>query len=176
MNRSALKKTLFSAVLAGLLALQAAGPACAADGARPIRAAVYNNSNLAYQDENGAWRGSDIECLINIAQRADLSVEFVDSNADPDFLANLDNGTYDIVCDVVKTPEREAEFAFSERSIGSSATILTVKAGDSRFVPNDYRSYDGMRVGFCRGINAMRIFRNLLTVRGFPISPFILTV
>ena len=166
MNRSALKKTLFSAVLAGLLALQAAGPACAADGARPIRAAVYNNSNLAYQDENGAWRGSDIECLINIAQRADLSVEFVDSNADPDFLANLDNGTYDIVCDVVKTPEREANYLFSDTALGTMNNILTVRADDDRWDYGDIGQISAMKVGILRTYANNEEFRSWCAGRG----------
>ncbi|MEA5050521.1 MAG: transporter substrate-binding domain-containing protein [Oscillospiraceae bacterium] len=162
------KKAWLSIVLAGLLALSAACPAFAADGgdARVVRAAVYNNSNLAYQDADGVWRGSDIECLINIAQRAGFSVEFVDSANDPDFLDNLDNGTYDIVCDVVRTPERDAQYAFSDMALGTMNNILTVRADDSRWDYGDIGQISSMRIGILRTYANNGEFRNWCVRRG----------
>ncbi len=167
MNRGAAKKRFLSVILTVWLALSAASPALAADngGARTVRAAVYNNSNLAYQDEDGVWRGSDIECLINIAQRADLSIEFVDSNTDPDFLANLDKGVYDIVCDVVKTPEREAGYLFSDTALGTMNNILTVRADDDRWDYGDIGQISSMRIGILKTYANNEEFRSWCALR-----------
>jgi hypothetical protein len=45
----------------------------------------YNNSNYAYQDEHGVWRGMDIECMLSVAQRAGFKAVFIDSANDADF-------------------------------------------------------------------------------------------
>jgi ABC-type amino acid transport substrate-binding protein len=167
MRNNTLKAGLLSVVLFILLAFSAASPASAADGAkRVIRAAVYNNSNLAYQDNDGVWRGSDVECLINIAQRAGFSVEFIDSANDPDFLSNLDNGVYDVVCDVVKTPEREANYLFSDTALGTMNNILTVRADDDRWEFGNIEQISSMKVGILRTYANNEEFRSWCSLRG----------
>lgn len=59
----------------------------------------------------------------------------------------LENGTIDLLTSAQKTAEREEKFAFSDKSIGTSAAILTVKSGDTRYIAGDYSSYSGMVIG-----------------------------
>lgn len=87
----------------------------ASDGRQTVKVGVYGDSIYAYQDENGVWRGIDIECLTNIAQREGLDLEFIDSADDPDFLSSLDAGTYDILTDVVETPNVRRGFCSATR-------------------------------------------------------------
>jgi signal transduction histidine kinase len=167
MKNKTLLAGLLSALLAVMLILLSAGPVFAAEGdTRVIRAAVYNNSNLAYQDKDGIWHGSDVECLINIAQRAGFRIEFIDSANDPDFLSNLDNGTYDIVCDVVKTPEREEKYQFSETALGTMNNILTVRADDDRWEFGNIEQISSMKVGILRTYANNEEFRNWCSLRG----------
>lgn len=81
---------------------------------KTVKVGVLNNTTYADQDENGVWRGIDVECLISIAQKAGFQLEFIDSTNDPDFMGSLDNGNYDIVADVVKTPERAEKYLFTD--------------------------------------------------------------
>src|SRR5574344_3168951 len=60
-----------------------------------VKVGVLNDTTYADQDENGNWKGSDIECMIAVAQKAGFDLTFVDSSRDPAFLGNLENGTYD---------------------------------------------------------------------------------
>lgn len=113
---------------------------------RTVKVAVLNNTTYADQDENGVWSGMDIEYMINIAQKAGFSVEFVDSSSDPDFLGNLDNGTYDIVADVAITPEREAKYLFTDEVMSINNT-LAVRAADNRWDYGDIDQISQMRIG-----------------------------
>lgn len=112
-----------------------------------LRVAVYNNSTLAYQDKNGVWRGTDVECLTNIAQRTNLKIKFIDSANDANFLSNLDNGTYDMVADVVKTPEREKKYLFSDKTLGTMNNTLAVRGNDDRWDYGDIEQISFMRIG-----------------------------
>ena len=112
-----------------------------------VKVAVLNHSTYADQDENGVWRGMDIETMIDISQKAGFNVEFIDSSADPDFLANLDNGTYDIVADVKITPEREKQYLFTDESMGTNNSSLIVRADDNRWEYGDIGQISGMKIG-----------------------------
>ncbi|MCI2048704.1 MAG: transporter substrate-binding domain-containing protein [Lachnospiraceae bacterium] len=119
----------------------------AADKRRTVKVAVLNNSVFAYQDENGVWSGMDVELMISIAQKADFDVEFIDSGADPDFLGNLDNGTYDMVADVAITPEREEKYLFTDESMGSINNTLAVRADDNRWDYGNIDQVSNMKIG-----------------------------
>ncbi|MGL4789933.1 MAG: substrate-binding periplasmic protein, partial [Anaerotignaceae bacterium] len=68
-----------------------------------------------------------------------------------DMLTMLENGEIDILTSAQKTPEREALFDFSTKSIGSSSTILTTKAGNDKLITNNYESWNGIKVGMLNG-------------------------
>ena len=136
---------LTAALLTGILPVTVKAEAQASR--QTVKVAVLNHSTYANQDENGVWSGMDIETMIDISQKADFDVEFIDSSADPDFLANLDNGTYDMVADVMITPEREKRYLFTDESMGTNNSSLIVRADDNRWEYGDIDQISGMKVG-----------------------------
>jgi signal transduction histidine kinase/ABC-type amino acid transport substrate-binding protein len=114
---------------------------------KTVKVGVLNNTTYADQDENGVWRGIDVECLISIAQKAGFQLEFIDSTNDPDFMGSLDNGTYDIVTDVVKTPERAEKYLFTDESLGTTNSTLAVKQDDKRWNYGNIEQISSMKVG-----------------------------
>ena len=162
MSEVTISRKISAAVLVLCLMVTVCVPAYAAEGSgtRTIRAAVYNNSIYAYKDADGTWRGMDVECLTNVAQRAGINVEFVDSTDDADFLGSLDNGVYDIAADVVKTPEREKNFLFCDEPQGSSATTIAVRADDTRWVYGDIEQISKMKIGVIRSYVSNEGFRS----------------
>jgi len=112
-----------------------------------MKVGVMNDSIYAYQDAQGVWRGFDVECMINIAQRGGFRVEFIDSSKDSDFMGNLGNGTYDIVADAVKTEEREAGYLFTDTAIGSSNSTLAVRSDDEEWDYGNLDQISKMRIG-----------------------------
>lgn len=161
MVRRILKSVLVICV-AVLMMICVTVPAFADDGqGQTIKVGVYGNSVYAYQDDNGVWRGVDIECLTNIAQREGLTLEFIDSVNDPDFLASLDNGTYDIVTDVVKTPARESRFLFSDATVASTnSTNVAVRADDGRWEYGNIEQVSQMRIGVVASFSNDAAFRD----------------
>ena len=80
--------------------------------------------------------------------------------------AMLKNGEIDLLTSASKTPEREAEFAYSSEPIGTSATILTVKAGNTRYSSDDTLSWNGMNGGEIGGISTP--MATALHIHGWP--------
>ena len=62
----------------------------------------------------------------------------------------LSDGELDLLTSAQKTANRLNKYAFSNTSVGTSYTILTVKDGDKRFVQGNYPSYNKMRVGLLK--------------------------
>ena len=114
---------------------------------KTVKVGVLNNTTYAAQDENGVWRGLDIECLIAISQKAGFDLEFIDSSNDPDFLGSLDKGTYDIVADVVQTPDRENNYLFTDEAIGNTLSTLAVRSDDDRWDYGNIQQISQMRLG-----------------------------
>ena len=99
-------------------------------------------------NEYGQRSGYGYEYLQQIASYTNWQYEYVGyekSWLDQEVM--LANGEIDLIDFVVKTPEREAAFAFSRESIGSESTLLTVRIDDDRFDGKDYASYDGIKIG-----------------------------
>ena len=162
MNAASLKKTLTGLVLCLclLLVLTAPSSVLAADTpAPPLKIAVYNNSDFAYQDAQGVWRGTDIECMINVAQRAGFTPVFIDSANDADFMGNLDRGVYDIVADVIKSPERLQKYLFSEETLGRTPSTMAVRYDDDRWEYGNIEQVSRMRVGLIATYTINNLFR-----------------
>jgi signal transduction histidine kinase len=138
---------LFLALLCALSLLSVSAEAAEGAAQQTVKVAVLNNTLYADQDKNGVWSGMDVECMINIAQRAGFRVEFVDSGNDPDFLGNLDNGTYDIVADVSITPERREHYLFTDEIMGTINNTLSVRADDNRWDYGNIDQISRMKIG-----------------------------
>lgn len=119
----------------------------ATSGSKTIKVAVLNDSAYAYKDKKGQWHGMDVECMISIAQKTGMSIEFVDSSTDPDFMGNLNKGKYDIVADVVQTPERSNSYLFTDESIGTMNSTLAVRASDNRWNYGNIEQISRMKIG-----------------------------
>jgi signal transduction histidine kinase len=83
----------------------------------------------------------------------------------------LADGQIDLVTSAQKTAEREEKFAFSNRAIGSSSAILTVKSGDTRYDAGNYKSYSGMRVGMLRESSRNGKLVEFAKEKGFTYKP-----
>ena len=59
----------------------------------------------------------------------------------------LRSGELDIYTAARKTPEREAEFAFSTHPAITSYTCMNAKIGNTKIVPGDYTTFNGLRIG-----------------------------
>ncbi|MGN1164784.1 MAG: transporter substrate-binding domain-containing protein, partial [Candidatus Ornithospirochaeta sp.] len=105
-----------------------------------------------YEDESGIHgSGYGFDFLTLLRRYTNFNFEYVGyDKAWKDMLDMLRSGEIDMVTSARRTKEREEEFAFS-LSIGNSNAELCVLSSDDRYSSNDYRSFDGMRIGVLRG-------------------------
>ena len=123
-------------------------------------------------DEEGHRSGYGYEYLQRIARYNDWTYEYVGYDQSwSEMQEMLLNGEIDLLTSAQKTPEREKLFDFSTNAIGTSATILTVKAGDNRFLSEDHSSYDGIRVGMIEGNSRNDSFAAFAEKNGFTYEP-----
>jgi signal transduction histidine kinase len=155
-----MKKRTTLGILVVLFCLVCSAALAAAPGKqRVLRVGVINKSVYANRGSDGTWSGIDIECLTNIAQRTGLKFEYVDSTLDADFLENLKKGKYDVLADIVKTPEREKEFIFNDATLGYMNTNFVVRLNDDRWEYGDVEQISRMKVGLLATYSYNRDFR-----------------
>lgn len=83
----------------------------------------------------------------------------------------LEAGEIDLLTSAQKTKERMERFDFSDQPIGESAAILTVKAGNDRYMVDDYSQLSGIRVGMLQGNSRNESFVRFAGENGFTFHP-----
>ncbi len=122
------------------------------------------------EDENGYRSGYGYEFIQKMLRYNDYTAEYVGYDKNWSQMQDmLENGEIDVLTSAQKTPEREEKFDFS-KPIGTSAAILTVKAGDERFVAGEYSTYEGMRIGVIEGNSRNDKFVEYAKEKGFSYS------
>ena len=125
-----------------------AGPALAAQKTsgrqQIVRAGIYEYPKYAERDKNGIWTGYDAEMLENIAQTAGFSVQFVPFAPSVNSIANFANSSVDMLCDIAKTPEREAKYLFSDYEQGSTSTCIVIKKDNDAVRYGDLEQISGL--------------------------------
>jgi len=103
-------------------------------------------------DENGIRSGYGYTLLQNIAPYSNLNYEYVGyDNTWEEALKMLEKGEIDILSPMVRFPEFENRFIFSDANIGSSAIVLTTLASNTKYVIGKQSTFDGMTIGLLRG-------------------------
>jgi len=122
--------------------------------------------------DNGTKSGYGYDLLQKIGRYTDWKYKYVGYNNSWDDMQDmLASGKIDILTSAQKTPDREKKFAFSSRPVGTSATILTVQSGNSRYIPGKYSTYSGMRVGMLTGSSRNDSFKAFASRNGFTYKP-----
>jgi len=128
-----------------------------------VKVGVLNNSSLAFRDEEGTWRGSDIECMLDIAQKAGFNVEFIDSSTDADLFEHIDDGTYDILTDMAKGESFRDDYLFTDESISTTTSTLAVRSDDSRWDYGNIDQLSQMKIGVIGLYETNKDFRTWCT-------------
>ena len=139
---------------------------------RTIRAGFFQFDGYHEMANDGAKSGYGYDLLQKLARYTGWKYAYVGYNSGwSEMQQMLKEGRIDILTSAQKTPERENQFAFSHKSIGTSEAILTVKSGNDRFVPGEYSTYSGMRVGLLKGSSRNIQFDNFAHEHHFTYVP-----
>ncbi len=112
------------------------------------KVAFYPYDCYHMQDAYGKRSGYGYEMMQGVASYIQCTFSYVgyDKSA-AQCEEMLRSGELDIYTAARKTPEREAEFAFSTHPAITSQTCMNAKVGNKTIVPGDYSTYNGLRIG-----------------------------
>lgn len=120
------------------------------DNGTTVKIGYFRFPGYHMVDSRGMKSGYGFEYMQYIRNYTGWNYEYIGENEElywHDMLEMLADGRIDIVTSASKTPEREALFAFSTLPMGAKSTIVTVKAGNTKYHVEDYPNWNGIRVG-----------------------------
>lgn len=119
-------------------------------------------------DENQNKSGYGFDFLQHMVGYTNWKYEYVGYDKSwNDIQDMLENGEIDLLSSAQKTAARSERFDFSERSIGTSSAILTVKDGDTKYIIKDYSHWNGMRIGQLVGNSRNQDLKDYAEEKGF---------
>ena len=146
------------------------------NGTQTVRVGFFGFEGYHQQDENGNRSGYGYDFLQMIAPYAGFEYEYIGYDKSwSDMLRMLMDGEIDMVTSAKKTPEREEIFDFSERSMGTSYTVLTTRPDNTRFTTADYSTLEGIRVGLMKGSVRVQGFDKYAKEHNFSYQPIYYT-
>ncbi|MDO4489203.1 MAG: transporter substrate-binding domain-containing protein [Eubacteriales bacterium] len=136
-----------------------------------IRVGFFAMDGYHMHDAEGNRSGYGYEFLRKMARYIDVDYEYVGYNKSwEEMLTMLENGEIDLLTSARKTPEREKKFDFS-KSIGTSCAVLTIRDDNTKIIPQNYKTYDGMRVAIMAGNSRNEEFATFAEDNGFTYTP-----
>lgn len=163
-------KSFFYIMLCVLLTLGCGSLSSAADSAiyKEIRVGFFSADGYHVMNDEGIKSGYGYDFLQMMLRYNNWKYDYVGYDKNwPDMLDMLDRGEIDIVTLANKTTEREKKYAFSDKSIGTSSTIMTISEKNTEVIPGDYSTYDGTTIGLVEGSSHNEYFLKYAEKKGF---------
>lgn len=122
-------------------------------------------------DEAGDYSGYGYDFLALANRYINVRYNFVGyENSREDMQKMLENGDIDLLTAVFKTPETEAKFDFS-KPIGRSSAILTIRSDNQSIIPQDYTTYNNIRIALLAGNKRNADLTEFAEDNGFSYQP-----
>ena len=122
------------------------------DATRTVKVGFFHFPGFHDIANDGTKSGYGYDFLRLIAPYGNFKYEYIGYNKSWNEMINmLERGEIDILTSAHKSPEREAKFLFSNRSIGRSMTILATDTDNFTMIPGLRSTYKDLTVGLLRG-------------------------
>ena len=119
---------------------------------REVRVGFFAFDGYHMQDAEGDRSGYGYDIVQYMAAYSACTFTFTGYEASwREAQDMLEAGKIDMLTSAQMTEERLSRFSFSDRAIGTSSAILTVKAGNNAYIRGDYTHWNGMRIGLIDG-------------------------
>ena len=138
---------------------------------RTVRAGISEYPHYAYVDETGTLAGADVEYAYRLAQYADINLDIVLIPDAQSYFRALEDGSVDMLFDVIRTPERERKYLYADRETASTPMSLYVRNEDERFEYGNITQLHKYVFGSEKGSEVTAVFRSWAERHGF--SPVI---
>lgn len=161
-----------AAVLGSSLSRRMVSAASEMEKMRVIKVGYFAFDGYHEEDSDGIKSGYGYDFLQYMARYANVTYEYVGyGDSWEDMQQMLENEEIDLVTSARKTKKRCKKFAFSDKDIGYSSAILTVKSDNDNIRAGEYKTYDGMRVAMLRGNSRNTEFERFAGKHGFRYRP-----
>lgn len=118
-------------------------------------------------EETGRRSGYGYDLLTMANRYMDVKFDYVGYDKTwPDMLRMLEKGEVDILTNAQKSPEREEKFLFSSPT-GTVYGLLNVLATNTKYIPGNKVTYNGMRIGTFKGDLTVREFQQWAAGQNF---------
>lgn len=117
---------------------------------KKIRVGYFLMSGYQEITKEGNHWGYGYDYLQEIAKYTGFQYEFVEATFD-ECQDMLEKGEIDLMTCAKKTPDREEKFDFSQNRMGIMYSVLCVRRGNDNYSYNDFKSFDGMKIGSMKG-------------------------
>lgn len=154
LNRSLFKRIFFLSIVSALFLLAPLSLSAEQLLHRTVRVGFFPFDGYHMKNDDGSRTGYGYDYIqrMNMYEGWNLKyIGFEENKSWSDMLAMLADGEIDLLTSATKTPEREKLFDFSTKPIGTSSTILMIRAGNTRYEPDSPESWSGMSVGMIEG-------------------------
>ena len=132
-----------------------------------VRVGFFALDGYHMQDQYGDRSGYGYEYLQYMGKYSNFVYEYKGYDKSWEEMQDmLERGQIDMLTSAQKTKERMKNFDFSDRPIGTSKTLLTVKAGNTKYMNGDLRKLNGMRVGMLKKNSKNDSFRTYAKEQG----------
>ena len=166
------KKILSFTITLLLLLSSLTGQVLATNSEKIVKVGYFAFEGYHMIDENGTRSGYGYDLLQQMASYTNWQYEYVGYDKSwSEMQEMLANGEIDLLTSAQKTTERLERFDFSDRSIGTSSAILTVKSGNDTYLLQDYANWSGMRIGLLKGNSRNNDLANFAKEKGFTYIP-----
>ncbi len=143
-------------------------------GTRTIRIGIFDSPSYYGTDENGALTGYGYSYLNAIEQVSRLRFDYVFGTRE-EHIENLNQGRIDLIDTIPYTAEYAEQFIYSAMPTLLSNGTLNVLASDTRYTPEDYMGFEGMRIGVLNGGVREEDFEQWARQQGFGYTKYTYT-
>lgn len=140
--------TISIIVLLGIFCVPSNVPISYGNENNTIKVGFYKWDGFNNMDDEGNLSGYGYEYLEHLSRYNDWNCEFVGyDNTWQESMEMLKSGEIDILCSMIKNPEREKEFLLSDYPMGSKKYTLTTLYNNEDYYLDDIEELNGITVG-----------------------------
>lgn len=114
--------------------------------AKVVRVGISDSSYFSEKQEDGSYAGILTDYLQEISKYAGWNLEYIEGSTD-ELTQKLAAGEIDLMGGILKNETTLPLYDFAEYNSGYSYTTINVGKDDDRYIPMDYASLEGMRIG-----------------------------
>lgn len=132
-----------------------------------VRVGLFPLNGFYEQNEQGEPEGYGREWLDMMAEKANLTYEYVWTDNFSTCIELLRENKVDMLAPAGRTASRVEEFVFSDFSLGTECGVLLTPSSNDSLVYEDFAAFDGLRVGYVEGSVFLEPFEQYEKENGF---------